>query len=750
MAMHKFGRYEIKTEIARGGMATVFHAYDPRFERDVAIKVLPREFLHDPQFRTRFDREAKTIASLEHPAIVPVYDFGEEEGQPFIVMRYMSGGDLSDRIAKGPVPVTEATQILTRLAPALDAAHAKGIIHRDLKPGNILFDQYGNAFLSDFGIARLSAAGTTTLTGGAVLGTPSYMSPEQIQGDREIDGRSDIYALGVILFQMLTGNTPYKADTPARVMMMHLLEPVPNILKTKADLPPTLESVVKQAMAKEPTQRFATAAEMATALETSTKPDAGATRIAMGQETLVHPAAGPTMVTPTTPVPPGVQSLQAAPGVGPTVLTPVAVPKAKRKFPVWGYALIGLLVLSLVGGLAFGGISLLGGIGLLRTATPLPQATETPKEVTLVDVTPTRPPVLNNTPILTNTTVPTRIPTATPPPVSKNTPAPPPSNTPKPLPSVTVVGGADKIAFVNANNIWLSNLDGSNLVQLTTDGGVKSALNWDPNGQTIYYIVGKCVQSVEISTTRVDLVTCFESAEFVDAFEISPTRKYVAISLNHEPFIVTFNLEKIKSIHSKSGLQALADCQNFAPIPNIFTTVLHWSLDEKLLSAVFFGVGGGGKRLQEIEVMNVSNCGAGAYRVDEFPASRFTISGYDKSPIIQTFGWGSQGLFALTGYIRNDGYGDLYFYNSVLHKAEQKNPIEGVCCYRDPSWSPDGSWLALAFQDIRQGPDSVAKLYYIQYGTIGTGKQYQPLSLPENFFTNRTEKPQPILRPAVP
>ncbi len=238
MAMHKFGRYEIKTEIARGGMATVFHAYDPRFERDVAIKVLPREFLHDPQFRTRFDREAKTIASLEHPAIVPVYDFGEEEGQPFIVMRYMSGGDLSDRIAKGPIPVTEATQILTRLAPALDAAHAKGIIHRDLKPGNILFDQYGNAFLSDFGIARLSAAGTTTLTGGAILGTPSYMSPEQIQGDREIDGRSDIYALGVILFQMLTGNTPYKADTPARVMMMHLLEPVPNILKPRPTCPP--------------------------------------------------------------------------------------------------------------------------------------------------------------------------------------------------------------------------------------------------------------------------------------------------------------------------------------------------------------------------------------------------------------------------------------------------------------------------------------------------------------------------------
>ncbi len=152
----KFGRYEIRGEIGRGGMATVYHAYDPRFERDVALKVLPREMLHDVQFRTRFEREAKTIAMLEHPAIVPVYDFGEEEGQPYFVMRYMTGGSLSDRMKKGPMTVREVAHLMTHIAPALDEAHSKGIIHRDLKPGNILFDQFSEPYISDFGIAKLS------------------------------------------------------------------------------------------------------------------------------------------------------------------------------------------------------------------------------------------------------------------------------------------------------------------------------------------------------------------------------------------------------------------------------------------------------------------------------------------------------------------------------------------------------------------------------------------------------------------
>ena len=236
----KFGRYEILTEIARGGMATVYHAHDPRFERDVAIKVLPQALLHDPQFRTRFEREAKVIARLEHPAIVPVYDFGEEDGQPYIIMRFMSGGDLSEMIARGPMSLDETAKIISRLAPALDAAHALDIIHRDIKPGNVLFDRYSNAYLSDFGIARIiSEDQAATITGGAIIGTPAYMSPEQVQGMKTISGRTDIYALGILIYQMLTGERPYQADSTAQLMMMHILEPVPKIFsKNDPILPP--------------------------------------------------------------------------------------------------------------------------------------------------------------------------------------------------------------------------------------------------------------------------------------------------------------------------------------------------------------------------------------------------------------------------------------------------------------------------------------------------------------------------------
>lgn len=301
MATVKFGRYQIIKEIGRGGMATVYHAYDPTFEREVAIKVLPPEFLHNSQFRARFEREAKTIASLEHAAIVPLYDFGEQDGQPYIVMRFMSGGSLEDRLKKGALSPSEAAQIIVRLAPALDAAHQRGIIHRDLKPGNILFDTYGDAFLSDFGIARLTQEGAATLTGGAIIGTPAYMSPEQIQGEKTLDGRSDIYALGIIFFQMLTGKIPYQSDTPAKLMMMHLTDPIPHLMDVKGDLPPTIEPVIEKSLAKDPAQRFGTASEMAQALRTAirlgrlkeTPPPQAPAASAPGLETVVAPIPEP-------------------------------------------------------------------------------------------------------------------------------------------------------------------------------------------------------------------------------------------------------------------------------------------------------------------------------------------------------------------------------------------------------------------------------------------------------------------------
>jgi serine/threonine-protein kinase len=192
----RFGRYEIIEELRRGGMASVYRAYDPHFEREVALKVLPPQLLHDATFEARFKREAKVIATLEHSTIVPVHDFGEEGGQPYLVMRLMSGGSLADRLNQGPLALGEASRIIDRMAEALDQAHSKGIVHRDLKPGNILFDGQGNAYLSDFGISKLIQSSTPLTESNVIIGTPAYMSPEQGRGERDIDGRSDIYSLG--------------------------------------------------------------------------------------------------------------------------------------------------------------------------------------------------------------------------------------------------------------------------------------------------------------------------------------------------------------------------------------------------------------------------------------------------------------------------------------------------------------------------------------------------------------------------
>jgi serine/threonine protein kinase len=274
MTKENIGRYEIQSEIGRGGMAVVYLAHDPNFRRNVAVKLVTSLLQEETVIRERFEREAQLIAKIEHPAIVPVYDFGEHDGQPFLVMRYMQGGSLAAQIKQGKRTLQYAAQILSQIAPALDAVHAQGIVHRDLKPGNLLLDGFGNPAISDFGIAHFSSA-TTDLTGSAVIGTPAYMSPEQVRADVELDGRSDIYALGVILFEMLTGRGPFNANTPISVALKHLSEPIPSIRSIRADLPPEVDDILNTALAKDREMRFSTAAEMARALQSVADADKG-------------------------------------------------------------------------------------------------------------------------------------------------------------------------------------------------------------------------------------------------------------------------------------------------------------------------------------------------------------------------------------------------------------------------------------------------------------------------------------------
>lgn len=261
------GRYAISQLVGQGGMAAVYLAHDPVVDRSVAIKMLPPNLLQKPRFRELFHHEARLIARLRHQNIVSVFDFGEHENQPYLVMQYLPSGTLVERLTFGPLTLQAINPILTNLAQAVDEAHKQGIIHRDIKPANVLFNAENEAFLSDFGIAVLTAAADdkSHFAGG----TPRYMSPEQAQAvlanqPLALDGRSDIYSLGVVLFQMLTGQVPFPADgKPVPMMRSHINDPVPSIRRLVPTLPSAWQEILNKALAKNPADRYQTAIHLA-------------------------------------------------------------------------------------------------------------------------------------------------------------------------------------------------------------------------------------------------------------------------------------------------------------------------------------------------------------------------------------------------------------------------------------------------------------------------------------------------------
>ncbi len=693
MEPEKIGIYEVKSELGRGGMATVYRAYDPRFEREVAVKVLPSELLHaDPQFRLRFEREAKIIAQLEHTAIVPVYDVGEAEGQPYFVMRYMNGGSLSDRIKAGGLTMEDAARILEAIAPGLDEAHSKGIVHRDIKPSNILFDKRGNPYISDFGIAKLSQAQAGNVTGSAIIGTPAYMAPEQAQGT-EIDGRADIYALGIILFEMLTGKQPYEADTPMAVAIKHITDPVPHIRQRNPQLPEGMEAIIQKAMAKDRNERFSTAVEMATALREVVRNE-------------------PT-------------KLQTRVQATPTIKADRRAMPRKRGSNAW------LIAVPVIGALALA--TLVGGYfvfnGILKPA---------PTEAPVSTATPTFPPRATET--LAPTEESTQIPVAMVEATSTETAAP----TETVAPFRTVLGGADKIAFVANNELWIMNVDGSELKMVTSDGGAKNDLQWLPDGETILFISGLSVKSYNLRTDVVDTVTNFPSASSLNVFQVSHDGKQVMIAVNNEIFVVPFDLDAMKNVSKKSDLLALEAC--IVPKGKTKSALVvkeaRWASDDSLVAWLYKGPSG----TDLVSVLDIHDCNPDTIAIrDTFPGTRFTPSGF-QGGLMPDFDWDGFNQFIFNTAKRNSGWGELHIYNWETHKPTLLlNPIGKRCCYRDARWSPDGSYLLFAFQDETLGPEAQTLLYYVPFGQIAAEATLTPIALPEGFFRNPKEAPQPAL-----
>jgi len=676
MAPRKIGRYEIKYVIGRGGMATVYLAHDPSSKRDVAVKVLPRESLgKEVSSLERFKKELETIASLEHPAIVPVYDVGEDDdGQPYFVMRYMAGGSLSVLIQEGKFSLQDTARIIERIAVALDHAHKQGIIHRDIKPDNILFDINDNPYISDFGVAKLTEVSIDGDTESRVVGTPGYMSPEQAYDER-VDVRSDVYALGVVIYQMLSGRSiqRFSTNTSLDKVRAYVDQPIPEILEVVPNLPLEVDTLIKTAMARDKMDRYPSAIDLARTLN----------QIAFGEDRLLNPAA--TLVD------------------RPSIL-------ASSRGRISGWLIAGIIILLTAAGL----FAFSGRLPFLSPASN-PTPSLNPVSATVVP-TETVPP--------TATPAPTAIPTLSP--------------TALPMP-----GGADQIAFLSGNQIYLMNVDGSNLIQVRTDNSPKSNLQWIP-GNRLVYITRNCAFFVDGNTKETQQIACFNLGEELEGFRVSPDGKLVAISVQKTLNIVPFDLDTLSKVDTRFSLSTVM--KSFCFYDQFSFRDVLWSNNGKYIAARIVDtefINSDQISLLFVDILNCAN--TGLTRVDKFPGLHFVFSNKESTKKITSFDWDGDHLFLLNDSVRNDGFGDLYLYDSQAQQETLLNPMNGECCYRDAVWSPDKKYILFVFQRF---DSSDVGLYYVAYADLQSGKVITPIELPIGFFSTSREKPQPVLRPS--
>lgn len=256
------GPYRLIEKLGKGGMATVFKAYHPSLDRYVAIKALHPAFMEHPGFIDRFEREAKVVAKLDHPNIVPIFDFSEHEDRPYLVLKYIRGETLKARLVKAKLTYKESRHIFRVISSALAFAHQEGVLHRDIKPSNVLLEKGGQIYLADFGLARITETSQTTLSGQMMMGTPHYISPEQAKGLGDLDSGTDIYSLGVMMYELLVGEVPFQADTPFSVIHDHIYSPLPLPRDMNPDLNEDIQLAILKSLAKEREDRYANVSDM--------------------------------------------------------------------------------------------------------------------------------------------------------------------------------------------------------------------------------------------------------------------------------------------------------------------------------------------------------------------------------------------------------------------------------------------------------------------------------------------------------
>jgi serine/threonine protein kinase len=385
----QFGPYQIVAPLGEGGMAAVYKAYHPAVERYVALKVLPRHMSSSDEFVARFKREARLLAQLQHPHILPVFDYGESDGYPYIVMPFIISGTLADILRKQRLSLSEVCRVIIQIGDALSYAHGRGMIHRDIKPSNVLIDERGNCLLTDFGLARMVEAAEKLTSSGSIMGTPAYMSPEQGRGSN-IDHRSDLYSLGVILYEMITGRVPYTAETPVAVVFKHIQDPLPSARKLNPNLSEALELVLLKSLAKNSDDRYQNADEFVHAVQRVIPESAAADKTLSQKLDPIRSTSEETRVAERQPI----FEFQAIPvqADAPREEQLTAKVQSARRFPIRAFAGIGAIVLAVV-------VSVIAMSMLNRPGTPVADPT--------VAITNT------SVPISSSTSLPASLPTST-------------------------------------------------------------------------------------------------------------------------------------------------------------------------------------------------------------------------------------------------------------------------------------------------------------------------------------------------